>query len=140
MYPHISFYWICLHIYLFFLTGFWSVFLYDSGTPSQRYNEMWGCRRVFMQIIRSCLSSSRVKLLTIWNFGGLCDDYDDDIEKQTELHKYFLKTMPNLVQMILYIPRYTNWWWRWDNPTSDSSWYVKSYKAMLWIFVYNFRC
>ena len=51
--------------------------------------------------IPSCLSSSPVKVLKIQKFGEI-GDYYDDMEKQTEQIKYFLETMPNLEEMILY--------------------------------------
>ncbi|XP_010435188.1 PREDICTED: F-box/LRR-repeat protein At4g14103-like isoform X1 [Camelina sativa] len=45
--------------------------------------------------IRSCLSSSPVKVIKIREFGA----FSDDMEKQI---KYFLETMPNLEKMMFY--------------------------------------
>ncbi|KAG7544181.1 F-box domain [Arabidopsis thaliana x Arabidopsis arenosa] len=52
-------------------------------------------------VIRNGLLSSPVKVLKILKFGGICDD-DEGVETQSEQVKHFLKTMPNLEQMILY--------------------------------------
>jgi len=42
-----------------------------------------------------CLSSSPVKILKVLKFGEVCS-YKDDMDRQTEVIKYFLETMPNL--------------------------------------------
>ncbi|CAL9225166.1 unnamed protein product [Arabidopsis halleri] len=47
--------------------------------------------------VRNCLLSSPVKVLKIFKFGEICGD-DENIEEQIE---HFLKTTPNLEQMIL---------------------------------------
>ncbi|KAG7561419.1 F-box domain, partial [Arabidopsis thaliana x Arabidopsis arenosa] len=59
-----------------------------------------GCLCKSSKDIRSCLSSSPVKVLKILKFGEVSSYFDDE-EKQLELVKYFLETMPNLEQMIL---------------------------------------
>lgn len=47
-----------------------------------------------------CLSSSPVKILKILKFGEV-SVYSDDMDKQMEVIKYLLGTMPNLEQVIL---------------------------------------
>ncbi|KFK35153.1 hypothetical protein AALP_AA5G245400 [Arabis alpina] len=47
------------------------------------------------------LSSSPVKTLKVFEFGEICS-YNDDMDKQSEVIKYFLETMPNLEQVTLY--------------------------------------
>ncbi|CAH8269138.1 unnamed protein product [Arabidopsis lyrata] len=59
-----------------------------------------GCLCKSSKEICSCLSSSPVKVLKILKFGEVSSYFDDE-EKQLELVKYFLETMPNLEQMIL---------------------------------------
>jgi len=48
-----------------------------------------------------CLSSSSVKILEVLKFGEVTS-YKDDMDRQTEVIKFFLETMPNLEQVILY--------------------------------------
>ncbi|CAA0387390.1 unnamed protein product [Arabidopsis thaliana] len=60
-----------------------------------------GCLCKSSKDIRSCLSSSPVKVLKILKFGEVASYFGDE-EKQLELVKYFLETMPNLEQMILH--------------------------------------
>ncbi|XP_019101065.1 PREDICTED: putative F-box/FBD/LRR-repeat protein At3g59240 [Camelina sativa] len=50
--------------------------------------------------IRSCLSSSPVKVLKMLNFGDV-PFYSEEKEKWTAQVKYFLETMPNLEHLIL---------------------------------------
>uniref|UniRef100_A0A1J3IYR3 F-box/LRR-repeat protein n=1 Tax=Noccaea caerulescens TaxID=107243 RepID=A0A1J3IYR3_NOCCA len=47
------------------------------------------------------LSSSPVKILKVLKFGEITN-YKDDMDKQTDLIRYFVETMPNLEQVILY--------------------------------------
>ncbi|KAL1189742.1 F-box/LRR-repeat protein [Cardamine amara subsp. amara] len=47
------------------------------------------------------LSSSPVKILKVLKFGEITN-YKDDMDRQTDLIKHFLETMPNLEQVILY--------------------------------------
>ncbi|KAG7566481.1 FBD domain [Arabidopsis suecica] len=47
------------------------------------------------------LSSSPVKILKVLKFGEITN-YKDDMERQTDLIKHFLESMPNLEQVILY--------------------------------------
>ncbi|CAH2063579.1 unnamed protein product [Thlaspi arvense] len=47
------------------------------------------------------LSSSPVKMLKVLKFGEITN-YRNDMDKQTELIKHFVETMPNLEQVILY--------------------------------------
>lgn len=42
-----------------------------------------------------------MKLLKVLKFGEI-SSYKDDMDRQTEMIKYLLKTMPKLEQMILY--------------------------------------
>ncbi|XP_024012971.1 F-box/LRR-repeat protein At3g59210-like [Eutrema salsugineum] len=49
----------------------------------------------------SWLSSSPVKMLKVLKFGEITN-YKDDMDKQMDLIKYFVETMPNLEQVILY--------------------------------------
>ncbi|KAG7566482.1 Leucine-rich repeat 2 [Arabidopsis suecica] len=48
-----------------------------------------------------CLSSSPVKNIEVLKFGEVYS-YKDDMDRQTEVIKYFLETMQNLEQVILY--------------------------------------
>ncbi|KAL9812819.1 putative F-box/LRR-repeat protein [Arabidopsis thaliana] len=89
-----------------------------------KYENHWGTKKK-KKNVRTCLSSSLVKVLKILKFGetfedenedGLDvdhDDYDDEdavscdevggvVEEQIEHVKHFLKTMPVLKQVILY--------------------------------------
>ncbi|XP_010513719.2 PREDICTED: F-box/LRR-repeat protein At3g59190-like [Camelina sativa] len=49
----------------------------------------------------TCFSSSPVKMLKVLKFGEMFS-YEDDIERQLEVIKYFLETMPNLEEVILH--------------------------------------
>ncbi|KAG7544184.1 FBD domain, partial [Arabidopsis thaliana x Arabidopsis arenosa] len=84
-----------------------------------KYDDHWGAK----MDVRTCLSSSPVKVLKILKFGETFDDddgvdrdhddYDDEdvescdevggvVEEQIEHVKHFLETMPDLEQVILY--------------------------------------
>lgn len=49
----------------------------------------------------TCLSSCPVKMLKVLKFGEMFSN-KDDIDRQLEVIKYFLETMPNLEHVILY--------------------------------------
>ncbi|XP_023638785.1 putative F-box/FBD/LRR-repeat protein At3g59240 isoform X2 [Capsella rubella] len=72
--------------------------LHDKNTVKCVDADRWLWRS--SEDIRSCLSSSPVKVLKILNFGEV-RFYSKEMEKRKELVKYFLETMPNLEQMIL---------------------------------------
>ncbi|XP_019096509.1 PREDICTED: putative F-box/LRR-repeat protein At5g41840 [Camelina sativa] len=83
-----------------------------------KYDNDWGVK----MDVRTCLSSSPVKVLKILKFGktfddddvdraddddddqdaGSCDEVGDVAEEQIEHVKHFLETMPDLEQVILY--------------------------------------
>ncbi|XP_010475394.1 PREDICTED: putative F-box/LRR-repeat protein At4g00320 [Camelina sativa] len=53
------------------------------------------------KVVDTCLSSSPVKVIKIFNFGEICYR-EEDIEDQIEQVMQFLRTMPELEQVILY--------------------------------------
>ncbi|XP_010445738.1 PREDICTED: putative F-box/LRR-repeat protein At4g00320 [Camelina sativa] len=53
------------------------------------------------EVVDTCLSSSPVKVIKIFNFGEICYP-EEDIKDQIKQVMQFLKTMPELEQMILY--------------------------------------
>ncbi|XP_010502123.1 PREDICTED: putative F-box/LRR-repeat protein At4g00320 [Camelina sativa] len=53
------------------------------------------------EVVDTCLSSSPVKVIKIFNFGEICYR-EEDIKDQIKQVMQFLKTMPELEQVILY--------------------------------------
>lgn len=58
------------------------------------------CKPFEEEDIPSCLSSSPVKVLKILKFGDVYED--EDMDKMMEQVEYFLATMPNLEQLVIF--------------------------------------
>ncbi|KFK22644.1 hypothetical protein AALP_AAs42053U000100, partial [Arabis alpina] len=55
------------------------------------------------EVTRTCLSSSPVKMLKVLKFGEIYNLEEGDVmDKQKEVIKYLLETMPNLEQVMIY--------------------------------------
>ncbi|CAF2173850.1 unnamed protein product [Brassica napus] len=67
-----------------------------SHTYTVKCENVDGCLCKFSGEVPICLSSSPVKVLQIMGFG------EAGVERETELIKYFLETVPQLEQLIVY--------------------------------------
>ncbi|WZZ66635.1 hypothetical protein YC2023_078005 [Brassica napus] len=67
-----------------------------SHTFTVKCMDVDGCLCKFSGEVPTCLSSSPVKVLKILRFG------DSGVEKETDLIKHFLETMPQLEQLMIY--------------------------------------